>query len=218
MRVRTNKKDGFRIADRLIPVNALYINEHLLNAYVCDFALYVGRKTDNMYIKGFYLDNGVWYNAVFFETGTIFINGTRFGGGRYPEIFSDFTRKFPGANKAHGSKLAGMDTMKPASVRSRVGDITPFHGTAYSLKKQNADNADRWTFGGKPTSCGTDTACYAATGKVDRTVKKPAIKDFSKEKPNYSGSSRLVHNDDGTYSVKSPSWFTAPAVPGFKIK
>lgn len=37
------------------------------------------------------------------------------------------------------------------------------------------------------------------------------------DRKNYSGSSRLVHNDDGTYTVKSPSWFTAEPVPGFKI-
>lgn len=217
MRVRT-AKDGFCFVGRYIPTGSLYVNEsNRLTCYVSDFTLYVGKGSGNMYIKGFMHVDGAWHNATFFETGTIFINRTRFGGGRWPEIFYDITRKFPHANKPVPAKLAGVQELLPSEPRSRVADITPMPGTAYSLKKHNADNADRWTFGGKPTSIGTDTACYAATGKVDRTVKKPAIKDFSKEKPNYSGSSRLVHNDDGTYTVKSPSWFTAEPVPGFKI-
>lgn len=183
MRVRT-AKDGFCFVGRYIPTGSLYVNEpHRLTCYVSDFTLYVGNKSGNMYIKGYMHIDGTWHNATFFETGTIFINRVRWGGGRFPEIFYDITRKFPQANKPIPAKLAGMQELLPSTPRSRVADITPMHGTAYSLKKQNADNADRWTFGGKPTSIGTDTPCYAATGKVDRTVAKPHKKDYTPTKP-----------------------------------
>lgn len=183
MRVRT-AKDGFCFVGRYLPTGSLYVNEpNRLTCYVADFTLYVGAKSGNMYIKGFIHDSGRWNSAVFFETGTIFINNTRFGGGRFPEIFYDFSRKFPQANKPIPAKLAGMQKILPSTPRSRVADITPMNGTAYSLKKHNADNADRWTFGGKPTSIGTDTPCYAATGKVDRTVSKPPKKDYTPTKP-----------------------------------
>lgn len=185
MRIRTSKQDGFSLAGKLIPVGSLYVNEpRMLTAYVCDFTLYVGAKSGNMYIKGFMFDDGKWHKAVFFETGTIFIDGAKFGG-RFPEIFYDFSKKFPYANKAIPSKLVGIVENAPSTPRSRIADITPMHGTAYSLKKHNADNADRWTFGGKFTSIGTDTPVYAATGKTTAVCAKTKRKDYGDKKTNY---------------------------------
>ena len=187
MRVRTVRKDDFHLAGKIIPAGSLYINEpNMLTAYVADFQIYSGTKTGNHYLRGNMFLDGKWYKATFFETGTIFIGRARFGGGRFPEIFHDFWKKLPAAKHAVPAKYAGIDDNKPAEPRSRIADITPMYGTAYSLKMLNDDNADTWTFGGKPTSSGTDSVIWATTGKVTRNVAKPAKKDFTKHE-NYAG-------------------------------
>lgn len=193
MRVRTVRKDDFHLAGKIIPAGSLYINEpNMLTAYVADFQIYSGTKTGNHYLRGNMFLDGKWHKATFFETGTIFIGRARFGGGRFPEIFHDFWQKLPAAKHAAPAKYAGIDDNKPAEPRSRIADITPMHGTAYSLKMLNDDNADTWTFGGKPTSSGTDSVIWAATGKVTRNVAKPAKKDFAKQREIYVGKTKTT--------------------------
>lgn len=184
MRVRTNKRDDFVLCGCHVPTNSLYINEsHRCTAFIDDLTIYVGEKTDNMYLKGHLHIDGTWKKAVFFETGTVFVNCAKLVG-RYPEIFEGFYNKLKTAQKPVASKYVGIEEIVPHD--RKIPSITPMRNTRYELAKHNADNADTgYKYKANNASIGTDTPVWHETGKVSAVLSKTKVKDYTKKK-NYA--------------------------------
>lgn len=155
------------------------------------------------YFGSIYID-AKWYDAIFREkSGDLYNVGTR----KKPQwlttgtrLFSSFDRKIKDERYKAGGELPcplfaeakekntaikeekALKAITPTLQRDLNSyEYIPMKNTRYELSKQNADNAD---YG---VAIGTDTPVYAATGKVDRFVKKTKKVDYTEQKPIYSG-------------------------------